>query len=75
VVHTLRSRNLAFAAVAGGAVLLLAVVLAAPALRDLFKFAALHADDLGLAVGVALLTLLLSEGLKLFGQRTTADVM
>jgi P-type Ca2+ transporter type 2C len=73
VLHTLRSRNLALTAVTGGAVLLLALVLAVPALRGLFKFAALHADDLGLAVGVALLTLLLSEGLKLFGRRTTAD--
>jgi magnesium-transporting ATPase (P-type) len=68
-----RDDILALAAVAGGAVLLLALVLAVPALRGLFKFAALHADDLGLAIGVALLTLLLSEGLKLFGRRTTAD--
>ncbi len=74
VLQTLRSRNLALAAVAGGAVLLLAVVLAVPALRDLFKFAALHADDLGLAAGVALLTLLLSEGLKLLRPRAGAGL-
>jgi Ca2+-transporting ATPase len=72
--HALRSRNLALSAVVGGAVLLLALVFAIPGLRDLFRFSALHVDDIGLAVGVAVLTLLVSDGMKLLGRRRTAGV-
>ncbi len=74
VLRTLRSRNLALSLVAGGAVLLLAVVLAIPGLRDLFRFAVLHVDDFALAVGVALLTLLISDGMKLLGRSRSASV-
>ena len=72
--HALRSRNLALSAVVGGAVLLLALVFAIPGLRDLFRFSALHVDDIGLAVGVAVLTLLVSDGMKLLGRNRTAGV-
>ncbi len=72
--HGLRSRNPALWAVVGGAVVLLALVLAIPGLRDLFRFSALHLDDIGLAVGVAVLTLPVSDGMTLLGRSRTAGV-
>jgi Ca2+-transporting ATPase len=56
-----RSRNVALWAVLAGAIILLAVVLSVESLRTVFGFAVLHVDDLLVAGGAGLLTLLWME--------------
>ncbi|HMM13637.1 MAG TPA: cation-translocating P-type ATPase [Parvibaculum sp.] len=57
-------RNLALWSVLGVTSLLLALVLAIPATRALFRFGPLHADDLALCAAGGLLTLIALEVLK-----------
>ncbi len=57
-------RNLALWSVLGATSLLLALVLAIPATRALFRFGPLHADDLALCAAGGLLTLIALEVLK-----------
>ena len=62
---SLRSRNTAFWAILGGALAVLAAVLYVPGLRDLFHFATLHPNDLGICLGAGGATILWFEGLKI----------
>jgi Ca2+-transporting ATPase len=64
-----RARNAALGWVVGGTVVLLALVLAVPALRGLFAFSALHIDDVVVCVAAAVASILWFEGLKLVRRR------
>jgi Ca2+-transporting ATPase len=70
---SLGSRNAALWTVTSGTLVLLAFVLAVPALRDLFRFAAPRANDYALVFGAALLTVLLSDVLKMGVGRRSAS--
>jgi Ca2+-transporting ATPase len=52
-----RVRNPALWLVLGGAVVLLAAIVAVPALRDLFRFGVLHADDVAAVAAASVLVL------------------
>lgn len=65
ILATLQARNIALWVILGGTLLLLAIVLNTPFLRQLFHFANLHAKDLILATGAGIFTILWFEGLKL----------
>ncbi|MGB5948544.1 MAG: cation-translocating P-type ATPase [Parvibaculum sp.] len=60
----LGARNLALWSVLGATSLLLALVLAIPAMRAIFRFGPLHVDDLALCAAGGLLTLIVLELLK-----------
>jgi Ca2+-transporting ATPase len=59
VLRALRSPNRAFWWVVCGAIVFLAAVLYIPSLREVFGFARLHADDLAICLGAAVLSILL----------------
>jgi Ca2+-transporting ATPase len=50
--------------ITGGAIGFLALVLTVPFLRDLFKFAPLHAWELALIAGACLVSILVAESVK-----------
>ena len=71
---SLARRNTAFWWVAGAAAGVLAAVLSVPALRELFRFSALHADDLLLVVAAGLGSVLWLDALRMLRQgRAGAD--
>ena len=72
IVHTLRRPNRALWWVVGGTLTGVAAVLYVPYLRDLFRFAPLHADDLALCFAAALTGLLWFEFYKVVVARRTA---
>jgi len=65
-----RAANTALAVVLGGAVLLLIAVAAAPGLRDLFRFGALHPDDISVILLASLVSLLSLDVLRLIRRRS-----
>jgi P-type Ca2+ transporter type 2C len=69
ILSTLRSRNVALWWTVGGAVLFLALVLLVPALRSLFSFAPMRPWEILIALGVAVLSVLWFEALKVFRRR------
>lgn len=69
IVATLRAPNVALWWVAGGALLFLGVVLYVPALRDLFRFAPLHVDDLLVCLAAGATGVLWFEALKVVNRR------
>ena len=69
IAGSLRTPNRALWWIIGGAAALLALVLAVPVLRSLFRFSALHLDDIALFMGAGASSMLLSELVKLFGRR------
>ena len=66
IVGILRTPNTAMWWVVSGAFTLLALALYAPFLRDLFHFSSIHANDIGLCLGSAVLSLAWFESLKAF---------
>jgi Ca2+-transporting ATPase len=70
ILATLRVPNAALGWVLGAALGFLVLVMAVPALRDVFSFAALDAGEVAICIGTGLLTIGLSESIKLpFFQR------
>ncbi len=69
VVEILRTPNTAMWWVVSGAFTILALALYVPFLRDLFHFSSLHANDIGLCLGSAVLSLGWFELLKAFQRR------
>ncbi len=69
---TLRSPNRAFWWVVAGAIVFLGAVLYVPDLRDVFHFATLHADDLALCLGAAMLSILWFEVVKFVREKQRA---
>ena len=65
ILQTLRVPNKALWLVSGGALAFLVLVLTIPFLRDLFKFAPIHPADMAVCAGVGLLSILISESVKL----------
>jgi Ca2+-transporting ATPase len=59
-----RARNPALWGVIGGAAALLAVVVATPGLRDLFRFGALHSDDMVVVMVASVVTLLWLDAVR-----------
>jgi Ca2+-transporting ATPase len=72
IVETLRIPNKALWWVVGAGVLFLGLILYVPFLRDLFRFAPLHADDIGLSVGAGILGIAWFEVLKAVQRRRAA---
>ncbi len=70
--ETLRLPNPALWRVAGGAVLVLAVVLYVPAIRELFRFGALHPLDLVFCLVAGIFGILWFEGYKWIKRRAVA---
>jgi P-type Ca2+ transporter type 2C len=66
---SLRTPNRALWWVVGGASAALGLVLYVPFLRDLFRFAVLHPDDLALCLGAGVASVLWFEALKLLWRR------
>ena len=66
ILATLRTPNAALWWVLGGATVLLSLVLAVPALRDIFRFAPLHPPDLAICLVAGLLAILGFEVAKRF---------
>ncbi|MDO8705094.1 MAG: cation-translocating P-type ATPase [Sulfuricaulis sp.] len=66
---TLRLPNPALWRVAGGAVLILAIVLYVPAIRELFRFGVLHAPDLAFCLAAGVFGILWFEALKWLKRR------
>ena len=66
---TLRSKNAALWWVVGGALIFLGLVLYVPFLRELFKFAQLHLDDLALCLAAGGISILWFELFKLVSRR------
>ena len=66
IVETLRTPNTALWWVIGGATVFLGLVLYVPFLRDLFKFAYLHLNDLLLCLASGVISILWFEALKYF---------
>jgi Ca2+-transporting ATPase len=64
ILSTLTSPNPALWWITGGALSILALVLAFPFLRDLFKFAPLHRWEVLLIAGAGLLSILVAESVK-----------
>jgi P-type Ca2+ transporter type 2C len=69
VLAMLRSPNSALRWVLGGAVLLMALVLYVPFLRDLFRFSMLHVTDLAICLTAGILSILWFEGWKILNGR------
>ena len=69
IAGSLRTPNRALWWIIGGAAALLALVLAVPVLRMLFRFSALHPDDIAIFVGAGASSILLFELAKLFRRR------
>jgi Ca2+-transporting ATPase len=67
--HAFRSPNRALWWVTGGALAFLGIVLAVPFLRDLFRFAVLHPDDIAICVVAGILSILWFELLKMASLR------
>jgi P-type Ca2+ transporter type 2C len=65
ILSILRSRNAAFWWVIAGGLLLLALVLSVPFLRDLFSFSLLTPTDLLICLGVSIISILWFEVVKL----------
>jgi Ca2+-transporting ATPase len=61
ILATLRTPNAALWWVLGGATAFLALVLSVPALRDIFKFAELHPDDIVICLAASVLSILAFE--------------
>jgi len=68
IVETLRSPNRALWWVAGGAIVLLAGVLYIPALRALFRLAALHGMDITMCLLAGLLSIVWFEAVKIINK-------
>jgi Ca2+-transporting ATPase len=64
LVALLRPANPALWWIVGGTVVMLALVLFVPLLRDLFKFGNLHADDLAIAASAGLGCLVVAQWIK-----------
>jgi Ca2+-transporting ATPase len=64
ILETLRSPNSALWWVVGGSALFLGLVVYVPLLRDLFRFSALHASDMLIALLMGLISILWFEGMK-----------
>jgi Ca2+-transporting ATPase len=71
--ETLRTPNRALWWVLGGATLFLTLVLAVPALRDLFRFAPLHVPDIAICLATGVLSILAFEIAKRF-RRAPGDL-
>ncbi|HET9992233.1 MAG TPA: cation-translocating P-type ATPase [Kofleriaceae bacterium] len=67
--QSLRAPNQALWWVIGGGLVFLFVVLEVPVLRDLFRFATLHADDIAVTIGAGLLSVGWFEIVKSIGRR------
>jgi Ca2+-transporting ATPase len=67
--RTLQTPNPALWWVLGGALVALGLVLYVPLLRDLFRFAVLHPEDLALCLAAGIFSILWFEALKLIWQR------
>ncbi|MFZ6030807.1 MAG: cation-translocating P-type ATPase [Chloroflexota bacterium] len=65
IIQSLRLPNKALWWVSGGALFFLALVLAVPALRDVFEFAPLHRWEIALLSAAGLVSILLAEIVKL----------
>ena len=74
LLQAIRRPNRALAIVLPFVVLMLGATLAIPALRDLFRFGPLHADDLLLTVGAGLLVLVVLEIAKPLLRRAMVPV-
>jgi P-type Ca2+ transporter type 2C len=72
ILATLRSHNAAFWWVIAGALLLLALVLFVPFLRDLFGFSRLSPLDLAVCLGAGIISILWFEAFKLLRRRAGA---
>jgi Ca2+-transporting ATPase len=66
----LRVPNPALWLVVGGAIVLLTAVIAVPGLRDLFRFGALHLDDVVTVVVASVLAVLWLDAVRLAGRNT-----
>jgi Ca2+-transporting ATPase len=64
ILQTLHTPNAALVWVVAGAGLLLVLVLAVPALRDLFRFSRLHPNDLALCLGAGVSSIAWFEAFK-----------
>jgi P-type Ca2+ transporter type 2C len=69
IIQSLRTKNGALLWVLGGAVGLLALLLAVPGVRDLFGFSKLHTVDLALCLGAGAFSIAWFEGFKVFRAR------
>jgi Ca2+-transporting ATPase len=69
VMGTIRSPNPALWWVVGGAIIFLALVLKVPVLRELFRFAELHWDDIGACLVAAAVSITWFELFKLISLR------
>lgn len=72
IIEGFRVKNLALWWVLLGAVLILAIVLYVPFVRDLFRFSFLHPIDLGISLGAGLLSIAWFEAWKLYRRRRVA---
>lgn len=73
ILATLKTPNPALWWITGGALSILALVLAVPFLRDLFKFAPLHRWEVLLIAGAGLLSILVAESVKVKVIRKTIN--
>jgi Ca2+-transporting ATPase len=71
--RSLLARNAALWWLSGGALAGLAAVLYIPFLRELFRFSALHPDDLAVCLGAGVLSVLWFEALRAFRRRGVRD--
>jgi Ca2+-transporting ATPase len=71
ILRSLRTPNAALVWVLAGAGILLVLVLAVPALRDLFRFSRLHANDLALCLGAGVSSIVWFEAFKLLRRART----
>jgi Ca2+-transporting ATPase len=69
IVATLRSSNAALWCVAGGATVVLALVLSVPFLRDLFQFSPLHPMDIVISFGAGVASIAWFETFKALNKR------
>jgi Ca2+-transporting ATPase len=70
IIETFRDKNKAVKWISGAALLLLSLVLFVPALRNLFHFDKLHADDLLICFAAGAMSILWFEGKKLLSGKT-----
>jgi Ca2+-transporting ATPase len=71
IISGLRFKNTALYVIIGFTLVILGLVLYLPGLRDLFRFAPLHFNDLGICLGAAALCIFWFEIVKLFGRSRT----
>jgi Ca2+-transporting ATPase len=64
IIRTLRKRNESLPWVIAAAILLLALVLIVPFLRNVFYFSPLHLEDIFITMGVSIISILWFEGYK-----------